>query len=74
MKTFNVGKRVVGEGHPAFIIAEVSCNHQQNYEQAEAIVRAAAKAGADAVKLQTYTPDTMPTCTELPDATDTRGA
>ncbi len=59
MKTFTVGKHVVGDGQPAFIIAEVSCNHQQNYDQAEAIVRAAAKAGADAVKLQTYTPDTM---------------
>ncbi len=59
MKTFNVGNRVVGYGQPAFIVAEVSCNHQQDYAQAEAIVRAAAKAGADAVKLQTYTPDTM---------------
>ena len=59
MKTFHIDKREVGGGNPAFIIAEVSCNHQQNYEQAEAIVRAAAKAGADAVKLQTYTPDTM---------------
>ena len=59
MKTFTVGDRTVGEGQPAFIVAEVSCNHQQNYAQAEAIVRAAARAGADAVKLQTYTPDTM---------------
>ena len=59
MKTFKIGEREVGGENPTFIIAEVSCNHQQNYEQAEAIVRAAAKAGADAVKLQTYTPDTM---------------
>jgi pseudaminic acid synthase len=58
-KTFFIGDRRVGEGEPTFIIAEVSCNHQQDYAQAEAIVRAAARAGADAVKIQTYTPDTM---------------
>lgn len=44
---------------PVFIIAEMSANHNQDIKQAEAIVEAAAKAGADAVKLQTYTPDTM---------------
>ena len=58
-KTFTIGNRIIGDGQPAFIIAEVSCNHQQNYAQAEAIVRAAANAGADAVKIQTYTPDTQ---------------
>lgn len=54
-----IGKRKVGVNQPTFIIAEVSCNHQLQYEKAEAIVRAAADAGADAVKLQTYTADTM---------------
>ncbi|GEM_PF-193004 len=49
----------MGKGHPAFIIAELSGNHHQKYEEAEALVRAAAEAGADAVKLQTYTPDTI---------------
>lgn len=58
-KTFSIGNRTIGDGQPVFIIAEVSCNHEQNYAQAEAIIRAAAKAGVDAIKIQTYTPDTQ---------------
>lgn len=53
------GKRSIGPGAPAFIVAEMSANHRQSYAKAEEIVRAAAAAGADAIKLQTYTPDTM---------------
>ena len=54
-----IGNRKVGPGEPTFIITEVSGNHHQNYAEAEAIIRAAAKAGSDAIKLQTYTADTM---------------
>lgn len=57
--TMKIGKCVIGEWHPCFIVAEVSCNHHQKYDEAVAIIRAAKEAGADAVKLQTYTPDTM---------------
>ncbi len=54
-----LGSRTVGEGHPVFVIAEVSANHRQNIDVAKEIIRAAANAGADAIKLQTYTADTM---------------
>lgn len=49
----------VGEGHKPFIVAELSGNHNHSLERAIELVNAAAKAGANAVKLQTYTADTM---------------
>lgn len=52
------GKRV-GPGEAVYTVAEMSANHNQNFEQAVQILRAAKDAGADAVKLQTYTPDTL---------------
>ncbi|MBI2339370.1 MAG: pseudaminic acid synthase [Deltaproteobacteria bacterium] len=51
--------RKIGTGRPAYIVAEISANHNQSYETAVKMVHAAKEAGADAVKLQTYTPDTM---------------
>jgi pseudaminic acid synthase len=53
------GERKIGQGQPCFIIAEMSGNHNQNYNKAVDIIKAAAEAGADAIKLQTYTPDTI---------------
>lgn len=55
----SIAGRQVGPGHPCYIIAEMSGNHNQDYARAAALVRAAAEAGADAVKLQTYTADTI---------------
>ncbi len=55
----NIGERRIGPGYPVWIIAEISANHNQDFEQAVQLVREAKRAGADAVKLQTYTPDTM---------------
>lgn len=55
----NILDREIGSGQPVYIIAEMSANHGHSYDQAERIVRAAKDAGADAVKLQTYTPDTI---------------
>jgi len=54
-----IGNRLVGAGQAPFVIAEMSGNHNQSLDRALAIVDAAAKAGAHALKLQTYTADTM---------------
>jgi pseudaminic acid synthase len=54
-----VGRRKIGNGYPCYIIAEISANHNQDFDQAVQLVRAAREAGADAIKLQTYTPDTI---------------
>lgn len=53
------GIRYIGPGHPVFIVAEMSCNFLGSYQKALKIIDAAAKAGADAIKVQTYTADTI---------------
>jgi N-acetylneuraminate synthase len=54
-----IGKRRIGQGSRAYCIAELSANHNQDFSQAVRIIEAAKDAGADAVKLQTYTADTI---------------
>lgn len=54
-----IGNREIGPGHPVYIIAELSANHHQDLQQAMRLIDAAKAAGADAIKLQTYTPDTI---------------
>ena len=58
-KIITIGTRKIGPGQPVFIIAEMSCNHNQDINRAYAIIDAAAKAGVDAVKLQTFKPDVI---------------
>jgi pseudaminic acid synthase len=54
-----IGNRHIGPGAPVYIVAELSANHNQNFNQALKIIHAAKEAGADSIKLQTYTPDTI---------------
>lgn len=54
-----VGNRKIGKGNPAYIIAEMSANHAGSIERAKEIIHAAKEAGADCLKIQTYTPDTI---------------
>lgn len=61
-----IGDRDVGPGHPTFVIAELSANHGQDLDRAKEVIRMAAEAGADAVKLQTYTAETMTIDSDLP--------
>jgi pseudaminic acid synthase len=54
-----IGDRLIGVGKPVYVVAELSANHNQDFDQAIRLIEAAKECGADAVKVQTYTPDTI---------------
>ena len=58
-KQIKFGNHIISEDSPTFIIAEMSANHLMDYDRAVAVMKAAKDAGADAVKIQTYTADTI---------------
>jgi len=59
MKKFNIGNKFVGEGHRSLIVAEISANHNQNINTIKKIIKSAKKNGADLIKIQTYTAETL---------------
>ena len=58
-KVIEIDGKKIGAGNPTFIVAEMSANHNQDYNRAVEIMHAAKEAGADAIKIQTYTADTI---------------
>jgi len=67
MKKIDIAGRPIGNDYEPYIIAEMSANHNGNIETAFRIIEEAKKAGADALKIQTYTPDTITLNSDLPD-------
>lgn len=59
MPSLTLKSRIIGQGHPAYIIAEMSANHAGDINIAKQIIHKAKEAGADCIKVQTYTPDTL---------------
>jgi pseudaminic acid synthase len=59
MKSITIAGRKIGPTEPVYVIAEVSANHNQNFDQAVRLLEVAKESGADAVKIQTYTADTI---------------
>ena len=57
--TLRIGNRTIGPGQPVYVVAELSANHNQQFGNAVKLIHEAKEAGADAVKLQTYTADTI---------------
>ena len=69
----NINGRKIGSGYPPYIIAEMSANHNGDINNAYKIIDMAQSSGADCVKLQTYTPDTLTIDSKLPDFQLTEG-
>nr|WP_205703867.1 pseudaminic acid synthase [Candidatus Chloroploca sp. Khr17] len=61
-----INNRHIGPDAPTYIVAELSANHNQDFDEAIRLIHAAHEAGADAIKLQTYTPDTITIDSDLP--------
>lgn len=59
MKPFRINQRLIQSGQPTYVIAEISANHNHSYDNTVALIEAAKQSGADAIKLQTYTADTL---------------
>ena len=58
-RKIQIGNHIISEQAPVFVVAEMSANHNMDFNRAVAIMQAAKDAGADAIKIQTYTADTI---------------
>jgi pseudaminic acid synthase len=69
LPSFAIADRAIGANHPPYVIAELSGNHGGSLDTAMAVLEAVAAAGADALKLQTFTPETITVDADLPELT-----
>jgi pseudaminic acid synthase len=74
MKNLKIQNFSIGPQFDSYIIAEMSANHRQSFEAALELPRAAKQAGADAIKLQTYTPETITIASRRPEFLIGKGA
>ena len=58
-KNFKIGNKFIGENHRCLIVAEISANHNKNFNTIRKLIKSAKKNGADLVKIQTYTAETL---------------
>ena len=65
-KEIKIGSHVISENSPTYIVAEMSANHNMDFNRAKDIIKAAKESGADAIKIQTYTPDTITIDSDMP--------
>ena len=58
-KNFKIGSKLIGKDHRSIIVAEISANHNKNFNTIKRLVKSAKKNGADLIKIQTYTAETI---------------
>lgn len=74
MHNVKINNHTLGRNNPVYIIAELSANHNQSFDRAKKLIRAAKKCGADAVKVQTYTADTITIDSDSPPFIQPKGS
>lgn len=65
-KKIKIGRHIISNDSPTYMVAEMSANHNMDFNRAKAIIKAAKESGADAIKIQTYTPDTITIDSDMP--------
>lgn len=65
-KEIKIANSIISENSPAYVVAEMSANHNMDFNRAKEIIKAAKESGADAIKIQTYTPDTITIDSDMP--------
>ena len=65
-KEIKIGRHIISNDSPTYMVAEMSANHNMDFKRDKGIIKAAKESGADAIKIQTYTPDTITIDSDMP--------